>query len=872
MVSRIARVGLLFLVLVGFFSCGTKKTTVVSRAYHNLTSHYNGFYNAKLKLAEGAQKLAESDKDNYDKLLHVYRYGDVAKAKSVYPQMDDAIKRCSEVIENHSVSIKGKEYTKWIDDNWMVIGKAQFYKHDFYSALETFQYVATNYPLSNTKHEALLWQAKTNLELTKLNDAENIFDYLRNERGFPADLKGDFEGAQADFYMQTKNYPKAIEHLEKAVIFARKRDDRSRRSYILGQLYQKELGDNAKAFEMYTQVIKLNPPYEMAFNANMARARCFSVDGKNSGEIKAKLQKMAKDEKNKDFLDQIYFSLATIALKESDTATAVTYLNQSVKANTSNTAQKASAFLELAKIHFIKRDYKIAQAYYDSTITFLATDYPDYDDVLVVRNSLTKLIKNMRVIALEDSVQKIGKMSPKEQEQFVDKLIQKEKDEIEKQKQEKLQQSQIFKDQRTSTEEKQVTGSWYFYNAQAMSFGFTDFLKKWGDRKLEDNWRRSDKETLAPEDLEELEPGATKKDDTKSDSAKWAEKRKKYLESIPSDAAAVEKSTTKIVDAYYNIAMIYKEQLNDFPKAIATFEELLKRFPENKYKLQCYYQLYRTCLAMGDTAAADRYKDILLNKYPDSEYAALIKNPNVKVEMTGKAKALKEFYEDTYKKYMNGQYDAVIASQAQADAQYADNPLKPKFDLLRALSIGHTQSVAMFESSLNDIVRLYPRDPVKDKAQELLDYIHNTSNEPEPEKKTDKKTTAKDTTAAAGPLFVYNPDTTQILIITFGNNTINANTLKTKLSDYNSKYYSNSELSIGGILLDPKTQMITVREFADVTAAQQYSSGLLNNEEVYSGIKESLYQQLIISANNLPALLRDKHLDKYVDFFERFYK
>src|SRR5205085_12070239 len=129
-------------------------------------------------------------------------------------------------------------------------------------------------------------------------------------------------------------------------------------------------------------------------------------------------------------------------------------------------------------------------------------------------------------------------------------------------------------------------------------------------------------------------------------------------------------STTKIIDAYYNIAMIYKEQLNDFPKAITTFEELLKRFPENKYKLQCFYQLYRTYLAMSDTVNADRYKDIVLNKYPDSEYAALIKNPNVKVEMTSKAKASKEFYEDTYKKYMNGHYEAVIASKAQADAQY----------------------------------------------------------------------------------------------------------------------------------------------------------------------------------------------------------
>ncbi len=841
----------------------------MTRNYHALTAHYNGYYNAKIKVADGAQKLADSDKDDYNKILHVFKYGDVAKAKAIFPQMDDAIKRCTKEISDNSILIRGKEYCKWIDDNWLLIGKAYFYKHDFFTASETFQYIATNYPKSELKDEALLWLAKSYLELTKVSDAENTFDFLRNERHMPKKIKGDFEAAQGDFYLQTKSYTKAVEHLEKAVIFARKRDERSRWSFILAQLYQKEQGDNAKAFKTYTQVIKLNPPYEMAFNANMARARCFNITGKNVDAVKAQLTKMAKDEKNKDYLDQIYYALATIALKEADTTAAVGYLNKSVKTSTTNNNQKATSYLDLAKITFAKRDYKNAQAYYDSTITVLPTDYPDYDVVLSVRNSLTKLIKNLNIIAFEDSVQKVGKLSKKEQEKYVDDLIQKEKNELERLKQEKLQQSQIFKDNRTNTQEQTVTGSWYFYNPSTISFGYTEFLKKWGNRKIEDNWRRSDKETTLSDNLESIDDGGGgggKKDESKTDSAKWADKRKKYLENIPSDDAALTKSMSKIVDAYYNIAMIYKEQLNDGPKAAATFETLLKRFPDNKYKLQCYYHLYRTYLAMNDTDKANYYKDILLKDYPNSDYAELIKNPNQPLPSTAKAKALKEFYEDTYKKYVNGQYEAVIASKAQADAQYSDNPLRSKFDLLRAMSIGHIQSVGMFESSLNDVIRLYPTDPVKDKAQDLLDYIHGNGIE-----KVEAKSAGKDTTVNA-PLYTYNPDTTQMVVITFKNNSINANNLKTKLSNYNGKYYSNAELNIGSILLDPKTQMITVRDFADVTASKQYADGMLNNEEVYAGINESLYSQFIISSNNLPALLRDKRLDKYLEFYEKFYK
>ena len=137
--------------------------------------------------------------------------------------------------------------------------------------------------------------------------------------------------------------------------------------------------------------------------------------------------------------------------------------------------------------------------------------------------------------------------------------------------------------------------------------------------------------------------------------------------------------------------------------------------------------------------------------------------------------------------------------------------------------------------------------------------------------KVEPKGAKKDTTVVA-PLYVYNPDTLQLVMITFKTNAVNINNLKAKLSDYNGKYYSNSELTIGSILLDPKTQMITIRDFADVLAARQYSDGMLNDEEVYSGISETQYSQLIISANNLPALLRDKKLDKYMEFYEKFYK
>ena len=599
------------------------------------------------------------------------------------------------------------------------------------------------------------------------------------------------------------------------------------------------------------------------------RARCFDANSKNGDEVKKELAKLQKDPKNKDFLDQIYYALAGLAKKEGKPDEEFENLNKSVRASTTNQNQKALSYLELAKIYFTKPDYKNAQAYYDSTVTNLSNDHPDYNDVLTRRNSLTKLIRNLNIIATEDSLQGLAKLTPEARQQMVDaKLLAEE--EAKRKLQEEEQVNQIFDQARPDQVNQMNKGSgsnWYFYNTQAISFGFNEFTKKWGNRKLEDNWRRSNKESVANVLEQEGSDSLVTEEKEIKDPKLAAEKKKQdMLAAIPSTPEAMEKSTRKVIDAYYNAAMIYREQLNDLPASVAMFEELLQKYPDNKYMLQSYYQLYRIYAQIGNAQKSEYYKNIILTKHGDTEYAEIIRNPNYAAERASKKSNLEIFYEDTYRKYLNGEYSDVIKRKGEADVQFPQSILAPQFDFLKTLSIGKTQALPVFEASLNDIIRTYGSDPVKDEAQNILDYIHNTGGNMPEAPALDTSTTVK--------LFAYNPDTVHYVIIIYQaiGGPVDGNKLKNKIADFNGVNYGLKGLTMMDMMMDHRNKIMIIKSFPNKTEALSYNSHIYDNDDVYGNTNPESYQQYVISVNNLAALMREKKTDQYEDFYRMFYR
>jgi tetratricopeptide (TPR) repeat protein len=868
-----------FLVLV-FASCSRQKNTVVSRNYHRLTGRDNFYFNAREKVKEGAKTLAESHVDQYDRLLKIFRYADAEKAKAISPDMDEAIKKSSIVIQRHSMVFNGEEKNRWVQESYLLVGKAQFLKHDYWSAIETFQFVASSYNNKPIRFDALLWLTQSYLELGKTPDAEYLLDFLKNDKEFPWKKKrGEYYAIAANYDMQKENYEKAAEELKNAIASTKKKQDRIRYTFILAQLYQKN-NDCASAYPLYNRVIKKNAPYEMEFNARINRARCFDINS-GSKDIKEQLTKMLKDEKNKDYLDQIYYALATIAEKENQEEQAIDYLKLSVNASTLNTNQKALSYLELAEIYFKRPDYRNAQVYYDSTVAFLSQDHPDYYKSLNKKTSLSKLVRNLDIIAAEDSMQHLASLSPAERQAAIDKIIAKEVEEQEaKKREEELQkerekeeqenpQNQIFNQGQSPKSNFTPTGGgWYFYNPSAISFGLNEFLKKWGNRKNEDNWRRSSKELGIVENTEETDQSdstalleAAQRD---SLMALSNEKRKEaYLKAIPVSEESKKQSDDKVIEAYYNAGLIYKEQLDNPKEAADDFEAMLKRYPENKYLLATYYNLYRSYLSLKDSAKADYYKNILLDKYPDSEYSKIILNPNYFAENQKKTAILQVFYENTFRAYQNGQYGAVIERKATADSLFPPNELTPKFEFLKALAVGKTKPVPEFEASLKYVVAKYPKDSVSIRAQEILDFMNKAGKE-----------VKQDSVKAPEPLkepaigYVYKQDTVHYVMIVFPNGMVNANELRTKISDFNNQYYSTNEYDISNAFLGNDKQFVLIKEFENDEAALDYYSAILENEAVFEGIPISVLTRFVITPSNMLLMMANKEVGKYDEFFK----
>jgi len=866
---------------------------VVSRNYHGMITHYNFFFNARERVKTGSQSLATSHEDKYDRILSIFKYGDLNKAKAVFPDMDEAMKKVSIAISRNSMVLKGKkdnkveERNKWIDDCYLLIGKAQFYKHDFWSSIETFQYISSEYKESEIRPEALLWLCKSYLELGKTIDAEYLIDYLKNDKKFPEKLKGDYNAMVAQYHLMKSDAPRAIESLRKASATAIKKDDRARYTFILAQLLQKQ-DSLQEAFSNYQKVIKMNPVYEMSFNARINRARCYDVSSGSGEIVKKELNKMLKDEKNIEYRDQIYYALAGIAQQEKDEALAVTLLNQSIRASTSNTSQLSQSYLALGNIFYKRPDYIPAAAYYDSCLTNLTNDHPDYLDIQSKKNSLERLVKNLKVIQQEDSLQSLASLSTKEREEKIKDIISFEDAEKERLKKEaeekkKIEEQKVLEEKNLKSQTRDANGpgataqgSWYFYNQSSISFGYNEFLKKWGTRKLEDNWRRSEKEVNVDNGDDN---NADNSDSTANNQSALNDsiskldteaRQKAYLAMIPGTPQAIQESNIKILEALYNCGVIYREQLNNFPESVKSFEMLNSRFPDSKYKLPSYYNLYRTLMALGDSVKAETYKSYLLTSYPESEYSKLITNPNYYKELKKKTAVLEVYYENTYRAFLNRQYQDVIERKEESDALFPNSKLAPKFSLLKAMAVGKTKTAQDFELALEDVIRTYPKDSVSTRAKEILDFMHGKNIKELP----------KDTTATTSTLqnlidsttnFVFVPDIKQYYLVLYKNNALNTPDVMNRIKSFNSVNFGGDKLEVKNGNIDLTYQYIMVTEFPTAKMGMDYYTDILKSPDVLGESDPSKVFFFVVSQDNLAQLVRTKNISAYSLFFQKYY-
>lgn len=887
---------LLFIAVAMVLSgCSRKKAGFTNRLYHNTTSHYNWYFNANEMMKQTENQLWLTREDDYLELLPVYVLPDEAAQKELYPPMDEIIDKCSTVIDRHSMEIKKKEHNKWIDDNFLLIGIANYYKGKYATAQEMFSYVAKKYKGQDSRFDAALWLARTYIEQQQYNKAVTVLSVIEkdNSSDRPKDFQAKFETVYSDLYLRQERYKDAEPYLENASRLTTDKQMKARLTFILAQVY-KEQNKSQQAIDAYAEVIKLRPEYEMEFYAKISQALAYDrrLDPQ---KIMDMLWAMAKDEKNVEYYDQIYYALAEIEIENQNIPEGIEHLKTSAQKSYNNPRQKGRSFLRLAEIYFVDREYVLAKNYYDSTATYLPEDYPNYEVIVATGASLNDLVQNINTVQYNDSIIALAMMDEKERDKKLLRMIADLEAEEERKKQEQLaaleriqNAAPIGGDRSRSSSGK----SWYFYNSATVGSGFQEFKRVWGQRKLEDDWRRSTKTSFAGSgDMMGADSDSLLAEMGQAESN--VKTLEEYLAELPQSDEEIAAAHNKIIDALYGIGTIYKERLRDDDNAIESFLRVGNDYDTSAVAPRAYYQLYRIYLekeqaggfvGTGFKDNSDYYKDVILSDYPDSEFAKLILDPDFITSANQRYEAEKAIYEDTYKKYNRRQYTEVLVTCNTVIEEEPNNNFLSKYYLIKALTVGARKDADSYETLLREIIIKFKGTPEAEKASELLGELNKlkselariakkaeqeTEDEPEEENGSETADTA---TEEAMAMFTHEAATEHFFALIFPKADGDANTLKGTIGNFNTEYFRNEKLRITNSFIDRDHQIVIIRSFPSQAAAMDYYNTFMVNDGVLKEVNAvQSYQKFVISTKNFTVLFRNKNADVYQQFFKTKY-
>jgi tetratricopeptide (TPR) repeat protein len=860
------------------FSCSTEKNTALRRGYHNLTAYFNALYNARDAYRTAEKRLLEDPGDNYAQMLNIFYYSNNGAATKVANDMGRVQEKTSKVIKRHSITARPEkrkkndrdfnslpEYNKFVDDAFLLKGIAELYKHEFYPAIETFLYIIKEYSMFPVKYDGQLWLARTYLEMNNLKAAEPLIDQMDGDNQFPERLKRDLYLTQAQFHKKQYQFEQAAQYLVKAIPLTKKKTYKYRYHFILAQLYQ-EMDDNDRANENYAIVMKKNPIYEMVFNARINMAQLYRSSQGSATELKEELKKMLEDEKNKEFRDQIYFALASIERGEGNIDQALAYYRKSAAVSVQNNYQKTESYLAVADIYFGRPDYRNAQLYYDSAVSFIDKKRRNYDEIYNKTKNLTELVKFITVIEHQDSLQRVAAMPESQRLAMIDKII-KDLVEEEKRQQEEERMARIDALNARQNNTRVNTGSsWYFYNPTAVSMGESTFKQKWGARKLEDHWRRKNKA--------QIDDGMLAESEQPEDSTRITDNKKReyYLQDLPISDSAIAVSDSLIKNAYSELANVYRIKMEDLPKAVETYEELLKRFPDYDKKLTVYYNLYKINQERMNSIEETKYKNIIINQYPNSVYAQIMMNPEYVEKLLEEERQARFFYQTTWRLFRRGEYQQVKQNFVQADTAYSDTDLYPKFALLNTIAKGQTSDSASFVGYLNQYIKQFPDAEEKAFANDLLRYMTSDQEEPQGVEKKEEvgiaEQGAEDEIQVDFELADNEPHYYVAIIDT---RETSANKVAFDLGNFNIDYYSMLTFNVKSAVYSANYQIVMVSPFTAWYNAMNYYESIEYINEVYQGISDDHYIDFAISKANFTKLMETKATAQYLKFFMKNY-
>ncbi|WP_299760291.1 tetratricopeptide repeat protein [uncultured Pontibacter sp.] len=716
-----------YFILAGLLlaACSAERNNPLSKTYHNTTARYNGYFLAKEKMRLLEEQLQEQTAYDYSQILPIFPSLDSATANAMAADLEDIKKKASFPIQYHQNS-------KWVDNSYVLIGKANFYELNFEEAVRTFKYVNANGKGKDERHEALVWLMRSFIILGEMENAQQVSEFLRKER-LNRENARELYLTRAQYHRLQGDTARVIENLALSLPNFDEKDRESRVRYTLGQLYQLT-GQSKEANKQYSKVLRNNPPYDLGFFSRLNLGQVTELADNNDIErVEGYYRKMLKDEKNKEYRDKIYYEMAQFELRQQHHDKALEYLEQSLRTQGALPNQKAYSYVSAAEIYFDKLSkYELAAAYYDSAVQVYPQQAAMYEAVAERRDILADFAQQYTIIQTQDSLQQIAKMPEADRMNFLQQLVQKEEEErLTALAQQQQQEQRQVQERRRNPARNNSSGNfgtsnaggvWYFDNPSAMATARAEFTRRWGDRPNQDFWRtrtRGETENTpavaaqAPELIDEPQAEADPE-------ARMQAQVDAYLQNLPLTTAALQKSERMVEEALFRLAVIYAQNLQAPQEAIATYEQLLQRFPQTSHAAETYYSLYLLYGRGGNQEQQQAYYNKIKQQFPNTTYARLLDDEGFMAKTAADNIKVHALYDSAYAHYEKQEYKLTLEKLNTITAQYPFNDIQDKVMFLDAMVAARTEKPEVLRDKLTRFKKEHQPSPLVKQADKLL--------------------------------------------------------------------------------------------------------------------------------------------------------
>ena len=915
--------GILMLMLLCVISaCSIKKNTPTTRFYHAMTAHFNTLYNGEVAYLDGEEAQMKSHQDDYNRMLPMYISTNKTTAGVGKSNYETTITKCEKAIKLHSMKkrptvkpsqkkdekmkafLARKEFNPYMYHAWLMMAEAQFQKGEFIEAASTYNYIIRLYQAQpDIASIAKAKLARCYVALDWAYDAEDVINKMKRD-SIGREGQQELTNTMAAYQILIGQYEEAIPYLKNTIKNVKRKQKRTRLNYLLGQLYQ-QTGQNEEAYKAYAKVMRANPPYEMAFSARIAQTEVMPRDKFN--QMVSLLKRMAKSDKNKDYLDKVYYALGNIYMGVNDTTHCIYAWEKGVKDATKNGPDKAMLLLKLSNLYWEMEKYIDAARTYKACVGILDKEHEEYKETERRSKILTELEPHLSAVKLQDSLQALAKMPEAEYLAAIDRVIEQLKKE-EKEAEKKAaqngtnangqkpaangQQPQNNKSiaANTGTGGNQQQGPWYFYNPTTMKRGIEEFQRRWGQRKNEDLWRISNKASYAAatgnNDMEfsQVEGGDDESlyGSLESDSTLSADRAKKdslendphhreyYLKQIPFTEEQMEASNQILSDGLYNAGILEQEKLENWLLAEETMQRVLSDFPERDGIDNIYYHLFLLYGRLGDSEKADYYRALLMEQFAETKLAVLLANPNYEMIARDGKHVEDSVYAASYAAYQEDKYSEVEKNYQFSTENFPEGQNRARMMFIRAMSQLYGGERDSFLVTLKEVIQKYPKEEVTELANAIVKGL-NEGRLLMDDRYDASSIWSRRTRQASGDSTEVVPELKDdrygnfVFVLAYPTNSLDENQLLFEVARYNFTSYMVRNFDIE-IQEKQGITMMCVKGFLSYDEVHSYAQTLYADKHMNT-LLEGI-RTLLISEDNLKLIGTEFSFDDYKAFYE----